>query len=337
MYSEIKQLHIELTDLCNARCPQCIRTDFITGEEQPWLVKTQLFLEDFKKIVTPKDIKYLTYINFCGNYGEPLAAQDLIPIVSYLYENNPNISIEVATNGSVRSEEWWWDLLAVVNKKKFKVIFGLDGINQEQHSLYRQNTSFNRIMENAEFFISNGGIADWQYLIFKHNEDSVEEARTIAKEKGFNWFRPVATERFWTGDTFNYMFKGKEYTLERSSIAPNKKQLMNIKNYSDKKEIKCFAQAKQEAYIDCMGYITPCCYIGMYLYASKVNRPVNFHSQEELITMFNNMDIERLRGPLAEVVKDPWFFELTLMHSELKPERCYKVCGAQINKKEYVQ
>ncbi len=337
MYNTIENLHIELTDLCNARCPQCIRTDPRTGEPQPWLIKTQLYENDFKKIVSPDDIKNINYVNFCGNYGEPLAARDLIPITKYLYEHNPKMHIDVATNGSVRSEDWWWDLLKVIQGKSFKVIFGLDGINQEQHSLYRQNTSFDRILENAEFFIDNGGIADWQYLIFKHNENDVETARQMAKEKGFNHFSPVATERFWSGDTFKYMFKDKEYTLERSSVAPNKKQLMNIKNYSHKKEIKCFAKARQEAYIDCMGYITPCCYLGMYLYAAKADLPITFHMQTEMMSMFKDMDIERLKGSLSKVIKDPWFFELTLMHSELKPERCYKVCGSEINRKEYVE
>ena len=152
MYNKVKQLHVELTDLCNARCPQCVRTDPETGEEQPWLVKTQLLYEDFVKILSPDAIKDLTYVNFCGNYGEPLAARDLIPIVEYLYEHNHNMWIDVATNGSVRSEDWWWDLLQVIQGKNFRVIFGLDGINQEQHSLYRQNTSFDRIMGKRRIF-----------------------------------------------------------------------------------------------------------------------------------------------------------------------------------------
>ena len=122
MYNTIENLHIELTDLCNARCPQCIRTDPRTGEPQPWLIKTQLYENDFKKIVSPDDIKNINYVNFCGNYGEPLAARDLIPITKYLYEHNPKMHIDVATNGSVRSEDWWWDLLKVIQGKSFKVI-----------------------------------------------------------------------------------------------------------------------------------------------------------------------------------------------------------------------
>jgi hypothetical protein len=43
-----------------------------------------------------------------------------------------------------------------------------------------------------------------------------------------------------------------------------------------------------------------------------------------------------LRGKLSTVVKDPWFTKLLKMHTDLKPERCYLVCGAEINKKEYL-
>ena len=336
MYNIIRQLHIELTDKCNARCPQCIRTNVNTGETESWILKKELYFKDFKSILTPIDLHNLYHINFCGNYGEPLAARDLIPILKYCYEYNPKLSINVATNGNVRSEDWWWELLEVVNNKNFVIVFGLDGSCQEEHVMYRRGTNFDKILENAEIFISNGGIADWQYLIFKHNENSIEKARKKSEKMGFRQFLPVSTERFWTGDKFEYTHKNKKYELERSSVEPNKKQLMNIKHYSEKKEIRCFAKARQEAYIDCLGYITPCCYLGMYLYASVVGLPKDFHNQQELMLMFNNMDLERLKGPLNKVIKDPWFSELVQMHTEFKPERCYKVCGAEINKKEYV-
>ena len=94
MYNIIKQLHIELTDKCNARCPQCIRTNVNTGETEPWILKKELYIDDFKNIITPNDLANLYHINFCGNYGEPLAAKDLIPILKYCYEYNPKLSIK---------------------------------------------------------------------------------------------------------------------------------------------------------------------------------------------------------------------------------------------------
>ena len=103
MYTYIKQLHVELTDKCNAACPMCIRTNPHTGKEQDWLLKRELSLEDFKDIVRPDDIAKIEKINFCGNYGEPLVARDLIPIIEYAYKHNPKMHIEVASNASTRS------------------------------------------------------------------------------------------------------------------------------------------------------------------------------------------------------------------------------------------
>ena len=332
MYTSVKQLHIELTDKCNAACPMCIRTNPLTGKPQDWLHQRELYLEDFKDIVKPEDVKNLRHINFCGNYGEPLAARDLIPILKYIYEHNPSISVDVASNASVRSDDWWWELLEVTYKKTFKIIFGIDGINQEQNEMYRRNTNFDKIISNAKLFIENGGNAEWQYLIFKHNEKDVETAKEMAEEIGFKNFYIVATERFWNGDHSDYVYKGETYRLERSSSKPNHKV------WKGDKQIKCFAKASQEAYLDCLGYITPCCYLGVYLYAVKANQPPYLHNQFELMEMFGDMDLERLQGRgkgLSEVVKDPFFFDLLLMHEAKKPERCYSVCGAEIEKKEY--
>ena len=96
--------------------------------------------------------------------------------------------------------------------------------------------------------------------------------------------------------------------------------------------------AMQEAYIDCMGYITPCCYLGLYSYAVLAGRSMDFHNQNELMEMFSNMDLERLQGRkkgLGKVVKDPWFKDLVLMHQKKIPERCYLGCGIDAYKKEY--
>jgi len=336
MYKTVRRLHIELTDKCNARCPMCVRTAF-SGKEESWLLKRELYLDDFMQIVTPDDLDYIEHINFCGNYGEPLAARDLIPILEYIWKHNSTIFIEVASNGHPRNEDWWWDLCQVVHNKPFKVVFGIDGINQEQHEMYRRNTSFNRIMQNAEFFINNGGNAEWQMLIFKHNEESIGEAAFMSVQKGFSAFRPVVTERFWSGDYEDYEYKGKTYRLEMASRGNKLKETGLGLNH--KVKINCFARMTQEAYIDCMGYVTPCCYLGLYVYAVLAGRDRTFHNQTELMDMFSEMDLNRLQAKgkgLSKVVQDKWFDDLLLMHMKSMPERCYKVCGAKVENKEYV-
>ena len=43
-------------------------------------------------------------------------------------------------------------------------------------------------MENVDAFIGNGGSAFWEYLVFKHNQHQIEEARLLSKKLGFKKF-----------------------------------------------------------------------------------------------------------------------------------------------------
>lgn len=45
-------------------------------------------------------------------------------------------------------------------------------------------------MANAQAFIDAGGYADWDYLIFKHNEHQIDEAIALSKKMGFGNFYP---------------------------------------------------------------------------------------------------------------------------------------------------
>ena len=65
-------------------------------------------------------------------------------------------------------------------------------------------------MDNAKAFIDEGGIAEWQYLKFKHNEHQVEEARKMAEDIGFDKF--VASQPYLSPA---YHWKtGERYYLE---------------------------------------------------------------------------------------------------------------------------
>lgn len=45
-------------------------------------------------------------------------------------------------------------------------------------------------MTNAKAFIDAGGRAEWDYLIFKHNEHQVDEAKELSNKMGFHSFVP---------------------------------------------------------------------------------------------------------------------------------------------------
>ena len=62
--------------------------------------------------------------------------------------------------------------------------------------MYRRRTDWKTVMRSAESFIEAGGHAEWDFLVFRHNEHQVEEARELAANMGFKNFFVRKTGRF---------------------------------------------------------------------------------------------------------------------------------------------
>ena len=194
-YKEIKAVHLEITDNCNAACPMCAR-NINGGQENPQLPGKELSIEDIKKIFDPAFIKQLDRMYMCGNYGDPISAKDTLEAFTYFREHNANMMLSMHTNGSAKKPEWWSNLAKIIGRKGY-VIFGLDGLEDTNH-LYRQNTVWSKIMENAQAFINAGGRARWDYIVFAHNEHQVEEARSLSQTMGFEKFQIKKSARFFS-------------------------------------------------------------------------------------------------------------------------------------------
>lgn len=202
---DITQVHWEPTDKCNSGCPMCPRYDE-KGNEISTLVNTEWALESFKKSWPEEFVKGLWKILACGNFGDPCACREFVDIYEYCREINPGIGLACNTNGSLRTPAWWARLGAVMRGDQNKgnyCTFSLDGLEDTNH-LYRRNTNWKKIMENAKAFIDAGGIAHWDYIVFEHNEHQVEEARTLAREMGFKNFNVKRTTRW---SSYKGMFK----------------------------------------------------------------------------------------------------------------------------------
>ena len=193
----ITQVHWEPTDKCNSACPMCPRYDS-QGFEIGTLENAEWTLESFKKAWPVKFISDLKKILACGNYGDPCACKEFVDIYEYVREINPCIGLACNTNGSLRNPAWWARLGAVMREDQNLgnyCTFSLDGLEDTNH-LYRRNTVWKKIMENAKAFIDAGGIAHWDFIVFEHNEHQVDEARQLAKEMGFKNFNVKRTTRW---------------------------------------------------------------------------------------------------------------------------------------------
>jgi MoaA/NifB/PqqE/SkfB family radical SAM enzyme len=206
--NNVKILHLETSSVCNAACPMCPRELDIGFNKDTDAVS--LSLKQIKEMFTESFIKQLESMFMCGNYGDPAAAPECLEIFEYFRSINPDITLGIHSNGSLRNTSWWSQLGKILSRSGDYGFFSVDGLSDTNH-IYRVNTNFTKILENAEAFISAGGQAHWEYLVFEHNEHQVEEARQLASSMGFVNFREKVSRRFFLNIPYINPPKGEKY------------------------------------------------------------------------------------------------------------------------------
>lgn len=268
-FNELKSVHIEITNRCQASCPMCPR-NIHGGIENPLLQINEWSLDDFVKIFPVDILTHLEQINFCGNFGDPLMNNDLIDMCKYITDTAPTIRLELHTNGSLRSTDWWKRLQSVLPDNHI-VVFALDGL-EDTHSLYRVGTNFNLILKNARTFIQAGGRAEWMFIRFKHNQHQVNDAHTLANELGFAKFTVKNSRRHARPFPVVDYQGNRLYDLEQPSDSEikfvSKSDIQGHQNWPDADKINCVAIKDKEIYIDAHYQLSPCCMIGAFLHTN---------------------------------------------------------------------
>lgn len=262
-FNKLEQIHIEITNNCQASCPMCGRNHH-GGMSNPKIKINEWTIDDFISIINKEVLEQIKQIYFCGNFGDPLLNDDLLKMCQYI-KNNSNVGIRIHTNGSIRNNEWWNKLYECL-PKDHAVIFALDGL-EDTHSRYRIGTNFQKILNNARHFINCGGKAEWAYLVFQHNQHQVEQARIQASEIGFNKFTVKHSARFVVDKDFEvYDSSGNVIdTLNPPSNSVikfvDKKILQDYQNIINETEIDCYVLKTKEVYIDAYKNLMPCCFL----------------------------------------------------------------------------
>jgi len=289
-FAELRRIHLEITNNCQAGCPMCSR-NINGGGDNPLITVNNWTLEHFKNVINSEVLEHLEGINFCGNFGDPLLNNDLIEMAEHVVATNPSVSIHIHTNGSLRSTAWW-ARLATALPERHVVVFALDGL-EDTHSIHRIGTDYNQIIRNASAFIQAGGIAEWTFIRFKHNEHQVESARSLASELGFNSFVMKDSSRFVIDTNFPVVDKQGNVThylqpADESKIVFLKKQdISNYKRIAEDSTIDCYALKYKEIYIDAFGRLFPCCWLASapYNYIDKESDVA--HVRQEILNQYH--------------------------------------------------
>jgi MoaA/NifB/PqqE/SkfB family radical SAM enzyme len=235
---KLKVLHIEPTDVCQLACPLCARE---TDPEFKKSIKHHLSIKQIQHHFSDKVISGLDKMFMCGNYGDPAAGKNTLDIYKYFRQVNPTITLGMNSNGALQNTVWWNELGKTFNQSHDYVVFSIDGL-EDTNPVYRVNSDWAKLMANAEAYISAGGSAHWDMLVYKHNQHQVDMCEQLAKDLGFTWFRAKVSKRGFTN--------GLEFPIEwqQAVVTPGK--------------IKCHVLEEKSMYIDARGNVSPCCWIG---------------------------------------------------------------------------
>ena len=191
-------------------------------------------------------------------------------------------------------------------------------------------------------FISAGGRAEWQFIIFKHNEHQVDEAKQLALASGFEVFIERQSSRFiqdlyFTGELRTYIPNEDRYIYPtdnpkyrhpflNSQIAKiiKKNDLSDVFSIFDSiTEINCDSKIDKKLYVTVDGYLMPCEHLAPAThykdssYPSAENFP-EFNKQYPVSLIdLNNISFE-------EAVSSEWFLGLENSWKE-------KTCSGRLN------
>jgi MoaA/NifB/PqqE/SkfB family radical SAM enzyme len=311
---DIRTLHLEITSKCQAACPMCGR-NLQGGIDTPFMTISEITIDKFKNWLPIEFIKQLDRLYMCGNLGDPIMASDTLEIFSYIRNNNKTIHLSMNTNGSARNAVWWQSLA----KLNVSVRFGIDGL-EDTHSIYRINTDYKKIIENAKSFIDAGGYAIWDMLVFDHNKHQVVDCKNLSIELGFKEFFSKNTSRFNNSVLTVLDKEGRtRYTIQATDRSV---ELSNniVQASGSCHTISCKAKEQASIYISATGNVVPCCWLDLQWRAPTYFNRINYMDNIGKWYNLNNI-------PLADIFNSGIFQKIESTWETTSLLECSKQCG----------
>jgi len=328
-YEDIRQVHLEITQRCQAACPMCDRNEN-GGKDNRWITNAELSLSDCKKIFEPEFIEQLKTMYMCGNLGDPIVARDTLEVFEYFRYYNRDMWLSMNTNAGAKNEDWWREVAKVYGRMG-TVIFSVDGLADTNH-LYRQHVVWDIVERNMRAFIEAGGRARWDFIVFGHNEHQVDEARELADKWGVERFQVKKSGRFFDarskakdehqaknrkGQETQLLQKPKKAEHQNLALAKQKeieKTYGGMREYYDKCNIACKVAKDGNIFITAEGLLMPCCWTAgrMYKWWHKDYRVeqiwdfIDRAGGKEGIDVINNNLKDVMAGGLLQDIESSW-------------------------------
>ena len=198
-------------------------------------------------------------LNLCGNNGDPIYHSRFLELCMKFKKNSNSLAIE--TNGSAKTQNWWRQLAEVLDQKD-SITFAIDGLEDTNH-LYRKNAKWDSIMTAVQTVVGKSFKTIWKFIVFKHNQHQIEQAKQKSKELGFDEFKVIHSHRW--GDRQDLM-PDKKYTNNKFET----QQKVVAEEVVGKMMPGCLLEKDGiQMYVDSEGDFYPCCWMGSYRYKYK--------------------------------------------------------------------
>jgi len=334
-------IFMDISTYCNAGCPQCHRTNSNGLGKEDWLPLVQWTIDQFKAAFSPSTMSHIKRFHFCGTWGDPMMVKDILKIVQYIIRYS-NARVSFDTNGSMRSEEFWWDL-AVSGGNRLTLRFDVDGINQEMHQHYRRFTELNKVLNHMNIVSQTECKVVAQTILFKHNEDYKNEIKSLCEAHGSKGHIFVTSDRFNPGQntTHHTDENGNDFILEKAGtkvIATDNVIPVNVQKSVEKVQsnvqksvekvqsnvqksvepkpvapaikpkhnIECaWAKPRNEIIVSYDGQVLPCCYHQNNYHKKNygfIGEGVLYEEYEN-----NKLKYNVLHTPLKDIIDSEWW------------------------------
>lgn len=284
-FHDINEYQIEITSYCNASCPQCPRNELGYGINQ-LMPLAHLDPGVLDRTFDHELCQRLRQIFFCGSYGDPIMHPDFLQIMRDFRKKNPTLWLYIHTNGGAHDADYWKEI-AKIMAGYGQIDFGIDGLSDTLH-LYRRQVDFDRVISNAKSFINNGGRAQWNFIVFQHNQHQVRAAKELSQQLGFVNFLARHTGRFFHHGTEDELHEWPVQDRHRQVVyylrPPTDAQYRNVSiqrlpelkhRYQDLQQyfsdtpIQCDAGTGRKVAINVEGLVLPCNFFNHNLYDAR--------------------------------------------------------------------
>jgi radical SAM protein with 4Fe4S-binding SPASM domain len=177
---------VDIGNVCNLRCPLCP-----TGTHDQDRPQSFMSFADFEQVlerIAPWAIELVLH-----NWGEPFLNPNFLDIVRAA--KRARIGTATSSNLNLVHKDVSF-LREVVDSGLDHLVVSIDGTTQEIYAQYRRGGDLEHVLRNLKemcaYKKSSGATTpsiEWQFLVMKHNEHQIEDARRLAAEIGVDSVR----------------------------------------------------------------------------------------------------------------------------------------------------